>query len=39
MAAKLESSPTDKHKAQFGENNQADYLVMAKGQSADNRSP
>lgn len=39
ITAKLESSPNDKHKAEFGEQNQADYLIMAKGASTDHRSP
>jgi len=34
MADKLEMSPNDKYKAKYGELNQANYLVMAKGNSA-----
>lgn len=30
MAEKLEASPEDKYKAQFGESNQASYLIDAK---------
>lgn len=30
MAEQLEMSPQDKHKAKFGEANQAQYLIMAK---------
>jgi hypothetical protein len=33
MAQQLESSPIDKHKAQFGEKNQANYLILAKEKS------
>jgi hypothetical protein len=33
MAQQLESSPIDKHKAQFGEKNQANYLMLAKEKS------
>lgn len=33
MAQQLESSPIDKHKAQYGEKNQANYLILAKEQS------
>lgn len=33
MAQQLESSPIDKHKAQYGENNQANYLILAKEKS------
>ena len=39
MAAKLESSPVDKHKALHGEFEQANYLIMAKEASAEKRSP
>lgn len=34
-AQKLESSPVDKHKAKFGEADQANYLLLAKERSAD----
>ena len=34
MAEKLEMSPQDKHKAKYGEQNQASYLIMAKENSA-----
>jgi hypothetical protein len=33
MAQQLESSPIDRHKAQFGEKNQANYLILAKEKS------
>lgn len=33
MAQELESSPIDKHKAVYGEQNQANYLILAKEQS------
>ena len=34
-AMKLENSPTDKHKAKYGDKNQADYLILAKEKSAE----
>lgn len=34
MAERLEASPMDKHKAKFGELNQANYLLLAKENSA-----
>ena len=34
MAQQLESSPIDKHKAQYGEQNQANYLILAKEKSS-----
>ena len=34
MSAKLEASPVDKHKAQFGDRDQANYLILAKQKSA-----
>lgn len=39
MAAKLEASPVDRHKAAYGEHEQASYLLMAKEASADKKSP
>ena len=33
MAHQLESSPIDKHKAKYGEQNQANYLILAKEKS------
>ena len=38
MANQLEQSPVDRHKAKFGEQDQANYLLMAKEASAD-KSP
>ena len=37
MAAKLESSPVDRHKAAYGEHEQANYLIMAKEASAEKK--
>jgi hypothetical protein len=37
MAEQLDASPMDKRKAQFGETNQADYLIMAKEHSAEKK--
>lgn len=37
MADQLEMSPHDKHKAKFGEANQAHYLIMAKENSRKQR--
>lgn len=34
MAQQLESSPIDKHKAMYGEQNQANYLILAKEKSS-----
>lgn len=34
-AQKLENSPVDKHKAKFGETDQANYLILAKEKSSD----
>ena len=34
-AQKLENSPVDKHKAKFGETDQANYLLLAKEKSSD----
>ena len=39
MANQLELSPVDRHKAKFGEEDQANYLLMAKGDSAEKKSP
>jgi hypothetical protein len=34
MSDKLEMSPSDRRYAKYGEQNQADYLIMAKENSA-----
>ena len=39
MGNQLEQSPVDHHKAKFGEEDQANYLLMAKEASADKKSP
>ena len=39
MAQQLEQSPVDRHKAKHGEEDQANYLLMAKEASADKKSP
>jgi len=39
MAEKLENSPEDKHKAQYGDLNQASYLIKAKDQGRESKKP
>lgn len=37
MTQKLNESPQDKHKALYGETNQANYLIGAKGGNSENK--
>lgn len=37
MAQKLNESPQDKHKAMYGETNQANYLINAKDRNSENK--
>ena len=38
MTQKLNESPQDKHKAMYGETNQANYLNNAKGANSESKS-
>jgi len=38
MTLKLNESPQDKHKAMYGEHQQANYLIGAKGRNSETKS-